>query len=295
MVLGWIRNLKRFSYFKNSSKVLLHKQSYCTSNKLEVKKLLSGGHGENLSNSQAILAVKSHVWATAPSLFPFLSVASFEAQIVTLPLYWPSNKRPIMENNFFVFQLYINKCKKMYAYKILQAYLFWAHICYLLIEDLSKRAEKGKVFLRCLTILKPGIILLGSQVPHSPVIFKTKIQLPTQPQVKTSPRNSIAGVYFSYPLSTILDTAIKLMMERESKFQITSHFCYSGRGQCQLLWQFYCLFYEPNWTCTNLHRRSESNYSWLLDPMQGLIVQKGEFVSDHHQPSHPLSVSAEGF
>lgn len=51
----------------------------------------------------------------------------------------------------------------MYAYKILQVYIFWAHICYLLLEDLSKYAEKGNIFSRYLSILKPGIILLGSQ------------------------------------------------------------------------------------------------------------------------------------
>lgn len=93
--------------------------------------------------------------------------------------------------------------------------------------------KREKIFSRYLTILKPGIISLGFQptdlwVPRSPVIFKTKIQFPTQPQVKGRPRNSSsAGIYFSF--STILDTGLlNLMMERESKFQITSHFCYSG-------------------------------------------------------------------
>lgn len=109
--------------------------------------------------------------------------------------------------------------------------------------------KREKIFSRYLTILKPGIILPGSQptdlwAPHSPVIFKTKIQFPTQPQAKASPRNSSsAGVYFSYPLNTISNTGLlKLMMEREFEFQITSHFCYSGQVNGSCLGNFTAFF-----------------------------------------------------
>lgn len=117
-------------------------------------------------------------------------------------------------------------------------------ICYLLLEKFSKCAKKGKIFSRYLTILKPGIILLGSQAPYSPIIFKTKTQFRIQPQVKASPRSSSsAGVYFSYSLSTILDTGLlNLMMERESKFQLTSHFCCSGEVNVSCFGNFTAFF-----------------------------------------------------
>lgn len=152
-----------------------------------------------------------------------------------------------------------------------------------------------------MTILKPGIILLGSQptglrAPHSPVIFKTKIQFPTQPQVKASLGNSsMAGVYFSYPLSTILDTGLlNLMMERESIFQITSHFSYSGEVNVSCLGNFTAFFMnqtEPGqiytgdltaitrgcWTpCSVSQPRRESLYLIITSPhIHGQYLKKG--------------------
>ena len=158
---------------------------------------------------------------------------------------------------------------------MLQAYRFWAYACYLLLQDLSKCAEKGKMYSTYLTTLKPGIILLGCQsralwAPHSPIIFKTKTQFPTQPQDKASPSNSSsAGVFFLYPLSTILDTGLLNMMEGGVCVPDYITLQLLRWGQCQLPWQFYCLYYEPNWTQPNLHRQIQQQLLVVTRPRAG--------------------------
>lgn len=162
---------------------------------------------------------------------------------------------------------------------MLQAYIFWAHACYLLLRDLSKRAEKGKIYSTYLTTLKPGIILLGCQpralwARHSPIIFKTKTQFPTQPQDKASPSNSSsAGLlfFFLYPLSTILDTGLLNVMEGGVCVPDYITLQLLQWGQCQLPWQFYCLYYEPepNWTQTNLHRQIQQQLLMVTVPRAG--------------------------
>lgn len=88
---------------------------------------------------------------------------------------------------------------------MLQAYIFWAHAYYLLLQDLNKCAEEGKIHATYLTTLQPDIILLGCQpralwAVHSPITFKTRTEFPTQPQDQARPSNSSsAGLLFLIP------------------------------------------------------------------------------------------------
>lgn len=161
---------------------------------------------------------------------------------------------------------------------MLQAYIFWARACYLLLQDLSKCAEKEKIYSTYLTALKPGIILLGCQpralrAPHSP-IFKTKRQFPTQPKDKARPGNS-SGLFFLAQISTILDTGLLNVMEGGvcvPDYLTLQLLCW---GQCQLPWQFTTFITNQTALKVIYTSSSDSNYCWWPDLAQGVTAWKG--------------------
>lgn len=177
-------------------------------------------------------------------------------------------------------------------------HIFWAHACYLLLQDLSKCAEKGKTYSTYLSTVKPRIILLGCQLgalwaPHSPIIFKSKTQFPTQPQDKASPATAVSGgVFFPlYPLSTILDTGLLTTMEGGVCVPDYITLQLLWWGQCQPPWQFYCLYYEPNRTPTNLHRQLWQQLLVVTRPRVGSHSLGGRVCVWLSLRSHSLSVA----
>lgn len=90
------------------------------------------------------------------------------------------------------------------------------------------------------------------------------------PRIKQDPATAVVlGFFFLYPLSTILDAGLLNVMEGGVRVPDYITLQLLRWGQCQLPWQFYCLYYEPNWTLTNLHRQIRQQLLVLTRPRAG--------------------------
>lgn len=182
---------------------------------------------------------------------------------------------------------------------MLLTYIFWAHACYLLLQDLSKCAEKGKTYSTYLSTVKPRIILLGCQLgalwaPHSPIIFKSKTQFPTQPQDKASPATAVSGGVFS--LIPTQHYFGHRAINHDGRGSLRSRLHHTSATPVRSMSAALAILLpllrtKPNRTPTNLHRQLWQQLLVATRPRAGSHSLGGRVCVWPSLPSHSLSVA----